>query len=92
LTGNLSSATQGFGIQVTSVSQSSGGPFSSVSPYNGTGNVVGVETVVPAQMLTTTSSITSGSATVVVQAKASNITPSASDYTETLTFVAAASF
>jgi hypothetical protein len=90
--GNLSSATQGFGIQVTGATQTSGGPFSSVSPYNGTGNTVGSESIVPAQILTTAAAISGGSATAVIQAKAANITPSALDYSETLTFVAAASF
>ena len=90
--GNLSSATQGFGLQVTSATQTSGGPFGSVSPYNGSSHVVGSESIVPAQILTTTASITGGSATVVIQAMASNITPAALDYSETLTFVAAASF
>jgi hypothetical protein len=90
--GNLTSPSQGFGIQVTSASQSSGGPFSSVSPYNGTGNIVGSESVIPAQILTAPSYISGGSATAVIQAKASNLTPAARDYSETLTFVAAASF
>ncbi len=91
-TGNLTSTTQGFGIQVTSATQGSGGPFSSVSPYNGTGNTVGSETTTPEQILNAPSYITGGSATAVIQAKASNITPAATDYSETLTFVATASF
>jgi hypothetical protein len=91
-TGNLTTPSQGFGLQVTSATQTSGGPFNSVSPYNGTGNTVGSESIVPAQMLTTAAAISGGSATAIIQAKASNVTPSSLDYTETLTFVAAASF
>jgi hypothetical protein len=91
-TGNLTTPTQGFGLQVTSATQTTGGPLGSVSPYNGTGNTVGSESTVPAQILTTAAALSGGSAIVVIQAKASNITAAAQDYSETLTLIAAASF
>lgn len=90
--GNLTTPTQGFGLQVTSATQSTGGPLGSVSPYNVTGTTVGSESIVPAQILTTAAALSGGSSIVVIKAKASNITPAALDYSETLTFIAAASF
>jgi hypothetical protein len=91
-TGNLSSLSQGFGLQYLSTGQTSGGPLTSVSPYNGTGNNVGTESTTFAQMFTTTGSIVGGTATADAQVKAAGTTPPASDYGETLTFIASASF
>lgn len=85
---NLASQTHGFGLQ--SVSASS--PLASVSPFNGSGNTVGGETTTPEPMYTTASPITSGTASADIQAKASTSDPPSADYTEVLTFVAAASF
>ncbi|HSW80206.1 MAG TPA: hypothetical protein VLG47_05510 [Candidatus Saccharimonadales bacterium] len=90
--GNLTTQSQGFGVQATSPGQTSGGPFSTVSPFNGSSNVVGAETTTPQSMLTSRSAIVGGNATANVQAKASSTTPASSDYSETLTFIAAANF
>jgi hypothetical protein len=91
-TGNLVGHAEGFGIQASGATQSSGGPLSIASPYNGTGNVVGSESTVPAQFLTTSGAIVGGSASSTVQAITSSTTPAATDYKETLTFIAAGSF
>jgi hypothetical protein len=91
-TGDLSSQSQGFGVQATAPTQTSGGPFTLASPFNGTSHTVGAETVVPQQIVFTTSPITGGSANTNFQAITSSTTPSASDYQETLTFNAAANF
>jgi hypothetical protein len=92
LTGNLASSSEGFGLQGTSASQTSGGPLSIDSPYNGSANNVGIENTSYAQVFTTANPITSGSATLVMQAKSTNSDPAGSDYSETLNFVASASF
>ena len=92
-TTDLSSASEGFGAKVTSASQGSGGPFVSLSPYNGSGNNVGILGTSINQILDSSSAPLSGG-TAVVQLKAliSNTTPAGSDYAETLTLIAAAAF
>ena len=89
---NLATASEGFGIQATSATQTFGGPLTILSPYNGTANNVGTETTSPTHMVSSAAAVLSGSVTMNFQAKSSNITPAASDYTETLTFIAAASY
>lgn len=89
---NLSSQGQGFGIQGASASQTSGGPLSIVSPFNGTGNTVGAEGTSYAQMFTSPAAIVGGSATATVQVKVSISAPAVNDYGETFTFIASASF
>ncbi len=91
-TANLAAATSGYGAQVTSATQSAGGPFTSQSPFNGTANTVGGLTTALQPILTTSSPITSGSATVRMMAKAAATTPSANDYGDTVTFVIAMNY
>ena len=91
-TANLALATSGFGIQVSSSTQTFGGPLNIVSPFNGTANNVGAESTGPANFLTSSAAVLGGSATVNLQAKSSATTPPATDYTETLTFIAAGSY
>ncbi len=89
---DLTTQSEGFGIQAANPNQTSGGPFATVSPYNGTGNTVGAETTSFIRMLTSASPITGGTATATVQVKASGTTPASNDYSETFTFIASASF
>jgi hypothetical protein len=86
--GNLSSLAEGFGLQGLSASA----PLAIQSPYNGSSNVVGSIYTTFQPLFSATSVINSGTATATVKAKASATTPAAQDYTETLTFVAAASY
>lgn len=90
--GNLTGTGEGFGIQATNPNQTSGGPLTTVSPFNGTGNVVGAESTALQPMFTTPSAIVGGTANANVQVKASNSDPPANDYQEAFTFVASASF
>lgn len=92
LTGNLTSNSHGFGLQGASVSQTSGGPLSIDSPYNGTGNTVGTESASFTPIFSSSTSLVGGSATMNVQAKAAGTDPAGSDYQEVLTFVATAGF
>lgn len=92
VSGDLSSLGQGFGLQATGVSQTSGGPLSILSPFNGSSHVVGTIGTSFAQLFTTPAAITGGSAAANVQVKATNTTPASNDYSETLTFIASASF
>ncbi|HEY4161152.1 MAG TPA: hypothetical protein VGM08_03760 [Candidatus Saccharimonadales bacterium] len=92
LSGNLATSSHGFGLQGLSASQTSGGPLSIDSPYNGTGNTVGTESAGYTPTFTTSAAITGGSATLKMQAKAASNDPASSDYGEVITFLAAASF
>lgn len=86
--GNLTSLGEGFGLQGLTASA----PLTIQSPYNGSSNTVGAVYTSFQPVFAATSAVTTGTATAVLLAKASVTTPSASDYTNTLTFVAAASF
>jgi hypothetical protein len=92
VTGSLSSLAEGFGGQGESVSEASGGPLSFSVPYNGSGMSVGLFDTTYRELLASDTPVTGGQAVVGFKAKASNVTPAASDYEEILTFVAAASF
>lgn len=91
-TTDLSSAATGYGAQVTAASQTSGGPLASVAPFNGASNNVGGLTTSLQKILSTTTPINGGSATIRLKAKASAITPSSTDYTDQLTLIAAMNF
>jgi hypothetical protein len=93
VSGNLSSLDEGFGIQYDSLAQSSGGPFAVTSPYDGAGEVVGTIQTDPQEIFNTSSQpITAGRASFVTKAKIDDLTPAATDYTDTLTIISAASF
>jgi hypothetical protein len=85
--GNLVPASQGYGAQITSVSQ-----LTKVSPYDQSGNTVGILSTNVNTILTSTTPITAGTAAVQLQAKPSTTTPAAGDYADTLTLIAAAAF
>lgn len=89
---DLTGQTQGFGIQATNPSQTSGGPLSTVSPFNGTANTVGAESATFARMFTSPAAISGGSANANVQVKVNSTAPAVGDYAETFTFIASASF
>lgn len=91
-TADLAAANTGYGGLVTSASQTSGGPFISVAPFNGVADNVGALNSSLQYILSTTSPVTGGSATVRFKAKASSIVPGADDFADTLTFVAAMKF
>jgi len=89
---DLAASGSGFGAQVSTVGQTSGGPLARASPYNGSSNNVGLATATFRSLLTTSAPLTGGSGTIVLKAKSAATTPAAADYTETLTFVASGSF
>jgi hypothetical protein len=91
-TANLTAAANGYGGIVTSASQSSGGPLAAISPFNGAGNNVGVLSTALQTVASTPAPITTGSLTVSLKAKADNVIPSATDYADSLTFLAAMTF
>lgn len=91
--GNLASASEGFGVRVASVAQTSGGPLSAVAPYDGSNDVVGILDTTSRTIFTTSNSpIVGGRGSVLVKAKSATTTPTAADYTTTITMVASATF
>jgi hypothetical protein len=92
LSGDLSSLSQGYGVQSQSATQTAGGPFTVSSPYNGAGNNVGVEDTTIRKIYSAPAPVTAGRNSFNLQAKVATLTPAASDYTEILTVIGAASF
>lgn len=90
---NLAAVNEGFGLRSLSVGQSAGGPLAAQSPYNGSSDNVGtVSTTALPIFSSSTSPITSGRGSLAIKVKVQDITPSAADYSEALTFIAASSF
>lgn len=92
VTGNLTSLSEGFGAQGSSATQGAGGPFSIDSFYNLSGNNVALTDTTIRDIFTTSAPITAGRGSFLLKAKSSAVTPAASDYSETLTVIASASF
>jgi hypothetical protein len=92
LTGDLSSQNEGSGVQGASIGQAAGGPLNLVAPYDGSGANVGIVDGTLRQMFSDTAPITNGRGSFIMKAKTQTSTPAASDYTEILTAIAAASF
>jgi len=84
-TADLGVVSSGYGAQVTSTTQSSGGPITSASPYNGAGNSVGGLSTTWQPFATWNSAVTNGSATLALAAKSTTLTPAASDYADIMT-------
>lgn len=88
VTGNLTSLSEGFGMQ----SDTAANGLSEVALYNQTGNTVGTVDTTIREVFTSAAPTVSGRGSFLLKAKSSAVTPAASDYTETLTILAAASF
>jgi hypothetical protein len=90
---NLVSLDEGYGFRGVTATQSSGGPFVILSPYNGAGNNVGTADQTPRILFDTSGApLTGGRGAFEVQAKASSLTKAGSDYSDILTIVAVSSF
>jgi len=92
VTGDLSVLSQGVGAQSASATQTSGGPLTALTPYNGTSQSVGIIDSAIRSIYGSTTPVVGGRASFVVKAKSSSITLVANDYTETLTVIASANF
>jgi hypothetical protein len=91
-TANLSTSNTGYGAQGVTATQSSGGPFTLSSPYNGTGQSVGVLNTLLTPIYNSTSAVTSAAGTFQIMARASPSTPEAGDYSDNLSLTAAGNF
>jgi hypothetical protein len=90
---DLAGATEGYGLQATSVSQTSGGPMEELSPYNGTGNVVGLLDSNKRIIFDSSGApVTGGNGVFNLQAKSSNTTKAAADYQDVITVIGSATF
>lgn len=90
-TGDLTALAKGFGARVTAVAATSG-TFSSVSPYNGSANNVGLTDTFIRRIITTSGPVVGGTASILMKAKSDISDPASADYTETITMLASASF
>lgn len=91
-TADLTSASNGFGLRGLTATQTSGGPFIMSAPFNGANNNVGGVTTTFQTVFSSTVPVTGGSSTASVRGKSDISAQAATDYTETLTFIASASF
>lgn len=91
---NLASGgvSQGFGLQNNSVTQATGGPMTSLSPFNGAADNVGALTTAYQGLFSSAGPLTGGRSSSVVKAKISDLTPAAKDYSETALLVAVPNF
>lgn len=90
-TTDLSTASHGFGAKITANSASAG-TFSKVSPYDGASDNVGLIDTIRRRIFTSSGLVTGGSGTIQLKAKADITDPARTDYSETVTLIAAASF
>jgi hypothetical protein len=84
-TTDLTSASKGYGAQVSSTSQSSGGPMVSLSPFNGSSNNVGLLNTSWQQLASFAAPVTSGAVTFSLKAKADTTVPAATNYSDAIT-------
>jgi len=91
-TADLASAASGFGAQDLTATQTSGGPLTIVSPYNGASQNVGILNSTLKQLFTAAAPIVAGRGSVQIKAKAATSTPAANDYGDTLTLTTAGTF
>jgi hypothetical protein len=91
-TADLSAATSGYGGQVTSLTQASGGPLTANSPYNGSANNVGALSTTLQQIFGTNAPVTTGSGQLTFMAKTTSTTPASVDYSDKVTIVTAMTF
>jgi hypothetical protein len=87
-TSNLSSESEGYGLRVDSSTN-----IVAQSPYDGSGENVGIlDSTVRELFNSADAPVSGGRASVLVKAKTSSTTPSANDYTDTITLIASGSF
>lgn len=92
VTANLTSQTEAWGIRGDTAGQTSGGPLAFQSPYNSSGDNVGLVNTTLQSILSSPSNLTAGRASILLKTKISATTPAADDYSETLTLIAAGIF
>lgn len=90
---NLTSISEGYGARGTTISEVSGGPMEIITPYDGSGDSVGVIDTSKRPIADSSQTpVTTGQFSFELKAKASNTTPAANDYVDTLTVIATGAF
>jgi hypothetical protein len=90
---DLTSASEGYGIQGQTVGQTANGPMEFIAPYNQGGNNVGIVDGTKRVFADSSSApVSNGQATFLLKAKAANSTPAATDYADTITIIGTGSF
>jgi hypothetical protein len=90
--GDLAGQAEGFGAQVASTGQSSGGPLNPTALYSGSAQIIGVADSQIRAIFTAANPIISGRGSFILKAKSAALTPSSADYTEIMTVIASASY
>lgn len=91
-TADLGAVASGYGAQVSTLSQTTGGPLSAAAPFDGTANSVGQISTSLQRILGLANPVTGGTAQIKFMAKTTSSTPAATDYSDTETIVAAMKF
>lgn len=91
---DLTGIGEGYGARSDYVHETSGGPMEAVTPYNDvTNTVVGILDTAKRTIYDSSGApVTGGRVSFELKAKASNTTPSANDYADTITVLATGSF
>ncbi len=89
---DLALALNGYGAQVISVTQSSGGPFIAEPPFDGVSDVVGQISSALSEILSSSTPVTGASASVRLKAKADVLTPATTDFSDVVTVIAAMNY
>jgi hypothetical protein len=89
---DLSGQSEGYGAQSQSVSQSSGGPISAISPYNASSQNVGILSSTIRPIYSSSAPISAARTSLLLKAIDSTTTPSGTDYTDVITAIASGSF
>jgi hypothetical protein len=89
---DLASASTGYGAQVQSATQTSGGPLTIVSPFNGSAQTVGGLTTGFQQIFTASAPITGANGSILFKARAAATTPASDDYQDKVSLIGAGSF
>lgn len=89
---DLSSTNEGYGLQGSAVSTTTGGPMEILSPYNGSIDVVGTLDTIKRPIFDSTNQPVNGTGTFRLKAKAGNTTSPAGDYADTITLIASGTF
>ncbi|MEO7617853.1 MAG: hypothetical protein ABIS59_03350 [Candidatus Saccharibacteria bacterium] len=90
--GDLAAQQEGFGAQIASAGQSSGGPLTGAASYSVTGSNIGATDSQIRNLFTSAAPIISGRGSFILKAKSKDQTPSSTDYSEILTVIASANF
>lgn len=91
-TADLAVATSGYGLKGNTVAESSGGPLTLVSPYNGASDNVGILDTTLREVFSASAPIVAGRGSAYLKTKISSTIPPAEDYSDLITAIASATF